>query len=1190
VHPLETYLASLGEIRASAAGTKETSYYPALHALLNEVGKELKPKVRCILQLANRGAGNPDGGLYTPDQFQKLNDEEPIAGQKPARGAIEIKPVKDDAWVTADSKQVTKYWKEYGQVLVTNYRDFVLVGRDSEGKALKLASYRLTPDEKALWRVTAHPRKAAAEQGDRFLDFLRLVILSPAILAAPKDVAWVLAYYAREAKFRVEAQAELPALATVRGALEQALGLKFEGEKGEHFFRSSLVQTLFYGVFSAWVLWSKQHPPTSREKFDWKLAQWSLKVPMIRVLFEQVATPGQLGPLGLVEVLDWTAAVLNRVDRAAFFTQFQEQEAVQYFYEPFLEAFDPELRKELGVWYTPLEVVKYMVARADAVLREDLNLEDGLADKNVYVLDPGCGTGAYLVQVLNTIAATLKTKDDDALAAHEVKRAAMERVFGFEILPAPFVISHLQLGVLLQNLGAPLADAGTERVGVFLTNSLTGWEPPKGPKQHLIFPEMEAERDAAERVKRDEPILVVIGNPPYNAFAGVSPAEEEGLVKPYKQGLISDWKIKKFNLDDLYVRFFRLAERRIAEKKPGKGIVSYISNFSYLSDPSFVVMRKRFLNEFDKLWFDCMNGDSRETGKLTPDGNPDPSVFSTEGNPEGIRVGTAICLMVRLSARRREKPVVRYRDLWGANKRSNLLSSLTNQDIDSDYRLPSPSKANRYSFRPSVVAPDYETWPNPTELCAEPPVSGLQEMRREALIDIDKKPLRERMEAYYDSSVDWEELKTLNTGLTKDAGGFKARKARPKMQKAEKFDADRLRRYALYPLDSRWCYWTPTLPLWNRPRPTLAAQRWDGNGFFVVRMFAERPHEHAPAIVTTLLPDYHLLRPNVVAIPFRIRHVQEDDGHHGKIKAREDMPPGIPTANLSQQARAYLKQLGIADPDHDAESAALIWLHALAIAYSPFYLRENSDGVRGNWPRIPLPESKDVLLASAALGAQLAGLLNTEAGVKAVTSGPIRREMKVIGGVTVAGGKALDTAKDLQIEAGWGHEGKGGITMPGKGKLVERDYTNEEREAISEGAAALGLTPEQALMQLGENTCDVYLNDRAYWRNVPSKAWDFTIGGYQVVKKWLSYREAKLLGRAITSEEAHYVRDMARRIAAICLLQPRLDTNYTAVKANTYAWPVAAGPALESRAAAEENAIAHDFAAAAGVIDFDREL
>lgn len=117
---------------------------------------------------------------------------------------------------------------------------------------------------------------------------------------------------------------------------------------------------------------------------------------MIRALFEQVARPSALEPLGLVEVLDWTEEVLNRVDRPAFFSRFKDAEAVQYFYEPFLEAFDPELRKELGVWYTPPEIVRYMVARVDSILKYELGIADGLADERVVVLDPCCGTGAYL--------------------------------------------------------------------------------------------------------------------------------------------------------------------------------------------------------------------------------------------------------------------------------------------------------------------------------------------------------------------------------------------------------------------------------------------------------------------------------------------------------------------------------------------------------------------------------------------------------------------------------------------------------------------------------------------------------------------------------------------------------------------------------------------------------------------------
>ena len=175
--------------------------------------------------------------------------------------------------------------------------------------------------------------------------------------------------------------------------------MKFTGDKGEHFFRSTLVQTIFYGVFSAWVLWHRERPERT-DDFNWHESALSLRVPFIRALYEQVATPSKLGDLGLVEVLDWTTGALNRVDRAAFFQKFQREHAVQYFYEPFLEAFDPELRKELGVWFTPPEIVKYQVARVDTVLREELGLADGLADPNVVVLDPCCGTAAYLVEVL----------------------------------------------------------------------------------------------------------------------------------------------------------------------------------------------------------------------------------------------------------------------------------------------------------------------------------------------------------------------------------------------------------------------------------------------------------------------------------------------------------------------------------------------------------------------------------------------------------------------------------------------------------------------------------------------------------------------------------------------------------------------------------------------------------------------
>ena len=770
--------------------------------------------------------------------------------------------------MTADGAQVTRYWGKYRQVLVTNYRDFVLVGQDLTGQPVKLETYRLAASESAFWEAASHPRRTAQEHGERLVEYLKRVMLHAAPLTGPQDVAWFLASYARDARARLEGK-DLPALAGLRAALEEALGLKFEGDKGDHFFRSTLVQTLFYGVFAAWVLWHKKTPlPSPQNRFDWRLTPWYLHVPMIRVLYEQVATPAKLGPLGLEEVLDWTATVLNRVDRASFFSQFDEGHAVQYFYEPFLKAYDPQLRKDLGIWYTPPEIVQYMVARVDTVLREELEIVDGLADPRVYVLDPCCGTGAYLVEVLKQIHATLKERED-ALTAQDLKAAALDRVFGFEILPAPFVVAHLQVGLLLQNLGAPLSEEKAERAGVFLTNALTGWEPPTGPKQHLMFPEMEAERDAAEEVKRDKPILVILGNPPYNAFAGVSAMAEKILVEPYKEELISRWGIKKFNLDDLYVRFFGLAERRIAEKT-GKGVVCYISNFSYLGDPSFVVMRQRFLSEFDALWFDCLNGDSRETGKLTPEGKPDPSVFSTEFNKEGIRIGTAVALMVR-KATRDETPVVRFRQFWGVTKRTDLLETLKVSDFKAQYQPAYPDKNNWFSFRSMEVSSNYLEWPKLIDICQENPISGLQEMRRSSLIDIDRNNLEKRMRLYFDPRVDWETFKAQDSGLSQNAGRFDPRSCRERILKVEKFDETRIARYALYPFDLRWSYYSSVRPLWNEPRPALVAQKWPGNKFIITRMMAERPKENIAVTVTSELPDYHLLRPNVVAIPIMIR-------------------------------------------------------------------------------------------------------------------------------------------------------------------------------------------------------------------------------------------------------------------------------------------------------------------------------
>jgi hypothetical protein len=958
----------------------------------------------------------------------------------------------------------------------------------------------------------------------------------------------------REARHRVEhaSTAAAKQLDTLQKSLESSLGVTFNANEGGHFFRSTLVQTLFYGVFSAWVLRREQAAPDQPlVPFDWKSAAHSLNVPMIAALFGQLSQPAKLKALNLTEVLDWATDALNRVDQAAFFKTFESTRSIQYFYEPFLAAFDPALRKSLGVWYTPEEIVRYQVARVDQVLQTELGLPDGLADPNVVVLDPCCGTGAYLVEVLRVMADKLKAKGTGALAAHQLKQAATTRLFGFELLPAPYVVAHLQIGLLLRQLGAPLQDE--ERAGIYLTNALTGWEPAKEPKNAVLpFPEFEQERDAADQVKQTQKIIVILGNPPYDAFGGVALGEEQDLVTPYKEGLIKKWGIKKFNMDDLYVRFFRLAERRIAERG-GRGVVCYISNFSYTRGDSFVVMREHLTQSFNRVWIDDLNGDSRETGKTTPDGQPDPSAFSTPYNKEGIRKGTAVALLVKNSPESQTAPApkcagktpppatqVLYRNWWGATKREDLLKSLDEPQRDQRYTAVKPDPSNLFSLRPGQSCALYSAWPTLAELAGYAPINGLMEKRGGALIDITKASLETRMQAYFDAAISHETLAQINSALMNDAARFDARKTRAKLQASEDFSAHRLLRYAVRPFDTRHAYYTPSRPLWNEPRPTLWQQHQPGNRYLMCRPAGVANPEGVPVMFTRCLGDNDALRGHAYYIPM-VWHTAPSSGapKADLFGTPESETAASVSANLSATARAYLAAHALPDPDTDQATAELIWMHALAIGYSPAYLHDNADGIRENWPRIPLPTTRDALLASAELGREVAALLDTETPVPGVTSGTVRPELLPIGVISRVGGGTL-TPAEFALTAGWGSGGQGSVTMPGKGKTEQRPVLAGER--LDEQTAAWG----------DAHTLDVYLNATAYWKNVPQPVWDFTIGGYQVVKKWLSYREQRVLGRALTMDEIMEVTAMARRLAALVLLQGKLDANYHTVAAATW--------------------------------------
>ena len=1102
---VEEYLTELRRIRATGGATGELSYYPALSNLLNAVGGALRPKVFCVSEMAHQGVGHPDIGLYTTRQVSKGL---PKRGQLPEGGVVEVKPAGNDAWLTADSAQVSRYWQRYRLVLVTNTRDFVLLGEDAQGQPAKLETFRLADSAAAFEAKLQHPRAFANSVGPALAEYLGRALSHRATLAEPRDLARLLASYARDGLARVEASGDAPSLNAVRSALEEALGVKFEGERGAAFFRSTLVQTLFYGVFSAWVLWARQPPPPG-QRFNWHETSWLLRAPILQALFQQVASPGRLQSLDLVEVLDWTAAALDRVDREAFFARFNEGEAVPYFYEPFLEAFDPALRKQLGVWYTPSEVVRYMVARVDRALKEDLGIEDGLAAENVYVLDPCCGTGAYLAETLKRIADNLRGKGLGALTGARVKQAATQRVFGFEIMPAPFVVAHLQVGLTMQALDAPLSDDGNERAGVFLTNALTGWEP--RTQKPLPFPELEEERDRAERVKQDTPVLVILGNPPYNRYPGVGVSEERELTLAYRETKQVKL-VEKKALNDLYVRFFRMAERRIAEKT-GRGIVCFISNYSWLDSLAFAGMRERYLEAFDAIRIDCLNGDKFKTGKTTPDGRPDPSIFSTPGDPVGIQVGTAIATLVR-KTQHAPAESVEFRHLWGQAKLKELTDSAEAEPADL-YGPIEPSLTLGLPFAEIEVSQDWTDWPSLPDLFSIS-FSGANTNRDSFLVDTDLDRLQRRINDYFDRSLSHDEIARRYPLVMKPLSYFDAISTRDELLRRGGPTSSGFIEFTYRPFDTRWLYWEADTKLLNDKRAEYLSNVFDGNMWLSSTRHLRRDASEAQACFAKHLSSLHLIERGAIMFPAYLRNEQAE-GQQGLL----DGGGARRRPNLSAAAQRYLDRLGLGVED--------LFHHALAVLHDPAYREANAGALRMEWPRIPLPgwpggdvpNAAGELRVSAARGRELAALLDPETPVAGVTAGTLRPELAAIAVPTTADGRNM-SGDDFALTAGWGHFGTGDAVMPGQGRAVERDYTAAERDALSDAVAALG-----------DTTVDVHLNDNARWSNVPASVWNYKLGGYQVLKKWLSYRESKVLNRPLLPEEVQHFTDTARRVAAI---------------------------------------------------------
>ena len=433
-------------------------------------------------------------------------------------------------------------------------------------------------------------------------------------------------------------------------------------------FADMYAQTLAYGLFAA------RCALPNATNFSRETAASALphSNPFLRQLFHQVDSPNL--NQNIIYILDDIANLLRNVStetlRTAFTTSTHFEDPVIHFYETFLAEYDPQRRVDRGVYYTPPQVISYIVRSVDALLKTALNRPDGLADDNTLILDPATGTGGFLLAVLDRIREYVTTTYGTGDWNRYINAQLVKRLFGFELLVAPYTIAHLKLSLFLQAQGWQ----AIERLCIYLTNTL---EEPITREQRLPFAGfISDEANAAVSVKKDAPLLVILGNPPYQRSSANPSRDAAGSLNFIGQ-LMEDYKrvdgtpMAEQNFQALqgdYVKFVRWAQWRI--DRNSEGVIGYIVNNGFLYGIIFRGMRQSLMNSFNTIYCFNLHGSSR-IGEIVPDGETDENVFD-------IQQGTAILLCVK--ERDNVAPAkIYYADLWGS--RAQKYATLSYTDV-----------------------------------------------------------------------------------------------------------------------------------------------------------------------------------------------------------------------------------------------------------------------------------------------------------------------------------------------------------------------------------------------------------------------------------------------------------------------------------------------------------------------------
>ena len=929
---------------------REESYYEHLADFLKDYSQiQRKKEIDVTILPKKTEAGNPDFRIW--DGKQKII------------GYIEAKDLGVDLDKVEDSEQLERYLATFPNVILTNFTEFRLFRNGERIEKISIARPFVIKKLSSVPPIENEDK--LFELLERFFDFSL-----PKTYTA-KTLAVELAKRTKFLKDEIVTEELKLGTKSIHGFYEAFKEFLIAGIS-ETEFADLYSQTITYGLFAARL--------RAEKDFNRKLAYSYIpkSIGILRDVFKFISLEDL--PQQMEVIIDDIAEVLNVADAKKILDQYYHDgkgnDPVLHFYETFLSVYDPQTREKRGVYYTPEPVVSFIVHSIHQILKDKFNIWDGLASTNVTLLDPAGGTLSFLAKAIETAVEDTKNKYGKGLVRSLIKEHILENFYAFELMMAPYAIGHMKMSFLLEELGYRMND--DERFKCYLTNTLEMKE-----LDESKFPGMSSlsnESHEAGKVKKQFPILVILGNPPYSGHSSNTGEWISDVIKDYYQvdGKPLGEKNPKWLQDD-YVKFIRFAQWKIDQA--GEGVLGFITNHSYLDNPTFRGMRQSLMNSFDEIYILDLHGNSLKKEKA-PDGNKDENVFD-------IMQGVAIAFFIKHKTIKSKS--VFHQEIYGLREaKYDWLNKHNIKNVKWKRIIPHP---DFYLFIPTdnKLANHYYSFEKINEIFPVNSV-GIVTARDNFVIDFDKKKLERRIEDFRNLKIDDEIIK--QTYDLNENQSWKIKEQREKLKKD--FDwKDSITKILYRPFDERWILYHDEMI--ERSRKEVMHHMLKEN----VGLILSRQLDKSgilPAFITYQIIDAHSITSAVsisYLFPLYLYYEQK----------QKKSNPFMQMMIFEPESKYYSKQPNIKQELFEELSKSFkkevtpeeIFYYIYAVLYSNIYRTKYAEFLKIDFPRIPFTKNYKLFIQLGKLGKQLADLhlLKSSELEKTILKFPIEGNVKV---------------------------------------------------------------------------------------------------------------------------------------------------------------------------------------------------